>query len=309
MKKTGKVSTVLLTALLATLMLVSTFKPAKASIQSFIWEPGSYVYKGYDNYYGTYIVAYLDGSTVRVTIPIYDDLYPGYGYSDNINVTDVYMVFDWGLNQTCDTDLPAKIDYGETGYFEVSFEADEGDASNAWAHTYTAYATFNYTYYGTNYTNIWTQSYDYRFVVWSEDQKDALDLSRTIDTYADYYPPGYFSTIEGSLNAIDAIVEASLGDTYWAVGNFTEAKTHYQNAVDLYDDAFAAEGDKGVAMEDAQLNATKVGTEAGKKTADAAMLQAQAAMSQAYGYILLGLGFLLIGVGAILFGLKKPKPP
>ncbi len=300
MKKTGKISTVLLTALLATLIFASTFKPAKASIQSFIWEPGTYVYKGYDSYYGKYIVAYVDGSMVHVTIPIYNDLYPGYGYGDNINVTDIFMVFDWGLNKSCSTTLPVQIDYAETKYFEVSFEADEGDASSAWAHTYTAYATYNYTYYGSNYTNTWTRSYDYLFVVWSQDQKDAMDLSRTYEAYASAYPPYYFGTTEGCLSATKAGVEASQGDTYWAIGNFTAAKTHYQNAVDLYDDAFAVEGDKGVEMEDAELNATK-------KTADAAMLEAQAIMNQAYGYILLGLGFVLVGVGAILYGAKKPK--
>jgi hypothetical protein len=309
MKKTGKISTVLLTALLATLVLASTLKPAKASIDAFVWEPGSYVYRGYDGYYGTSIVAYVDGAMVHVTIPVYDDLYPGYGYSDNINVTDVYIVFDWGLNQSCDTDLPVRIDYGEAGYFEVSFEADEDDASSAWAHTYTAYAMLNYTYFGTDYTEIWTRSYDYRFVVWSQDQKDALDLSKVYDAYSYYYPPGYFSTIEGSMNAVDAIVEASLGDYYWSIGDFATAKVHYENAVDLYEDAFASEEGKGMDMEDAELDALQKGTNATLKEADAAMLEAQGVMNQSYGYILLGLGFLLIGVGAILYGAKKPKPP
>jgi len=300
MRKIGKISTVLLTALLATLILVSTCKPAKASIESYIWKPGSYVYKDYDSYYDTYIVAYVDGATVYVTIPVYNDLYPYYGYGDNINVTDVNMVFDWGLNESCSEELPVKIDAYETKYFEVSFPADEDDASNSWAHIYTTYVKFNYTYYGSNNTATWTRSYDYKFVVWSEDQKDAMDLSCKYDAYASAYPPSYFYTIQGRLLATRAKVEASQGDTLWEVGNFTEAKTHYQEAVDLYDDAFAAEEDKGMAMEDADLNATI-------KEADAAMLQAQASMNQAYGYILLGLGFVLVGVGAILYGAKKPK--
>jgi hypothetical protein len=302
MKKTGKIFTLLLIALLTTVVLASTCKPAKASIGSYIWNPGSYVYKGYDNYYSTYIIAYLDGSMVRVTIPLYNSLDPYYGYGDNINVTDVYMVFDWGLNVSCSTDLPVMINYGEAGYFEVSFLADEGDASNAWAHTYTTYAMFNYTYYGSNYTATWTSGYDYKFVVWSEDQKDAMDLSRTYDAYANAYPPYYFSSIEGFLSAAKAAAEASQGDALWAVGNFTQAKTHYQNAVNYYEDAFAAEEDKGVTMENNNIDTAN-------KTANAAMLQAQATMNQAYGYILLGLGFVLIGIGAIVFGIRKPKPP
>lgn len=308
MRKTGKISTVLLTALLATLILASTCKPAKASIESYVWKPGSYLYKGYDSFYGTYIIAYLDGATVYVTIPVYNDLYSYYGYGDNINVTSVRMVFDWGLNKSCSTHLPVKIDEYETKYFDVSFKADISAASNSWAHTYTTYVKFNYTYGGYNYTNTWTTGYDYKFVVWSQDQKDALDLSRIYDAYANAYPAGYFSTIEGRLSATRASAEASQGDTLWGTGNFTAAKTHYQTAVDLYDDAFAAEKDKGIAMEDAELNATITEAEAAMKQADAAESQAQASMNQAYGYILLGLGFVLVGVGAILYGFRKPKP-
>lgn len=304
MRKTGKIYTVLLTALLATLILFSSCKPAKADIGSYIWKPGSYVYKDYDSYYGADIVAYLDGATVHVTIPVsYDWYYYTYyfDYCPNINVTDVNMVFDWGLNKSCSTTLPVKIDYGETKYFEVSFTADEDDASNAWAHAYTTYVKLNYTAYGFNYTYTWTRGYDYLFVAWLEDQNDAMDLSRTYGAYAYAYPPSYFSTVQGRLLATQAKVEASQGDTLWGIGDFTAAKTHYQNAVDLYEGAFAEEEDKGVVIEDTELNATK-------KIADAAMLEAQAIMNQAYGYILLGLGFVLVGVGAILYGAKKPKP-
>ena len=289
----------LLTALLAALILFSTCKPAKAYIQSYIWKPGSYVYKGYDSYYGTSIVAYLNGTTVYVTIPLYND-----GYYPNINVTAVNMVFDWGLNKSCSTTLPVKINYYETKYFDVSFTAKLSDASNSWAHTYTTYVKFNYT----GGQSTWTMGYDYKFVVYSKDQKDAMDLSREYSADSSNYPPYYFNTIKGRLLATQAGVEASQAQTFAGIGNFTAAKTHYQTAVDLYDDAFAVEEDKGVAMEDAELNATITGADAAVKQADAAMLQAQASMNQAYGYILLGLGFVLVGVGAILYGLtKKPK--
>lgn len=301
MRKTGKISTVLLTALLATLILASTCKPAQASIQSYIWKPGTYVYKGYDSYYGSSIVAYLDGATVYVTIPVINDYYYG---SPNINVTAVNMVFDWGLNKSCSRTLPVKIDYGKTEYFDVSFTADISKASNSWAHTYTTYVKFNYTSGGHVYTDKMTRGYDYLFVVYAQSQKDVMDLSREYSADSSYS----FNTIKGRLLATQAGVEASQAQTFAGIGNFTAAKTHYQTAVDLYDQAFAVEEDKGVAMEDAALNATITGADAAVKEADAAMLQAQASMNQAYGYILLGLGFVLVGVGAILYGLtKKPK--
>jgi hypothetical protein len=221
------------------------------------------------------------------------------------------MIFDWGLNQSCSTHLPVKIDWGETKYFDVSFTADIDDAKT-WGRTYKTHIRYNYTSVDegedTKDFYYYYQYYDLYFVVWSQDQKDAMDLARTYEAYADAYPAYYFSSIQGRLSASQAAAEASQGDTLWGIGNFTAAKTHYQNAVNDYDDAFAAEEDKGIAIEDAQLNATIVGADAAKKTADAAMLQAQGTMNQAYGYILLGLGFLLIGVGAILYGIRKPKP-
>jgi len=303
MKRIGKISTVLFTALIVTLILTSAAKPAQAWIEQYIWKPGTYVYKGYDSYYGSYIIAYLNGTTVYVTLMVEND-WGGYPY---INITVVSMVFDWGLNKTLDyTTSPVKINYGGVQYFEITFTANLNDASNAWAHTYTTYVTFKYNE-PSPMTYTWTRSYDYLFVVYSQDQKDVMDLSRTYSSYSNNYPPSAFNTIQGRLLATQAGVEASQAQTFSGIGNFTEAKAHYQTAVDLYEDAFNAEEEKGVAMEDAELNATIEEADAAAKTADAAMLEAQAIMNQSYGYILLGLGFLLIGVGAILYGVKKPK--
>lgn len=306
MRKTGKIYTVLLTALLATLILVSTCKPAQAYIEQWTWLPG-YVYKGYDNYYDYYypIIAYMNGTTAHIRMPVRNDWYSPY-----MNVTAVSIVFGWGKNITKDYSKPnqVRINYSDVKYFELSFLADVKDFPNDMAHTYIIYVKYEWEFGTGTWTRYWNDySPYYKFVVFLQNQKDVKDLSMKYSAYSSNYPPYSFNTIKGRLLATQAGVEASQAQTLVGIGNFTAAKTHYQTAVDLYDDAFAVEEDKGVAMEDAALNATITGADAAVKEADAAMLEAQALMNQAYGYILLGLGFVLVGVGAILYGAKKPK--
>jgi hypothetical protein len=291
MRKIGKISAMLFTALFAALVLMPMVNPVQGTIEPLIWIP-PYAYEGYDSYYGANIIAYLNGSTVDVKIQVLNDYYSPY-----INVSAVSIVFDWGLNKTLDyTANPVKIDYGQTKFFDTSFTADLSQASNVWAHPYTVYVQIAFPLVTT-----WSRGYDYKFVVYSQDQKDARDMYNAYEAYSGALSPYAFRTTKGRLLATQAAYEATQGQTSLSTGNFTGAKAHYQTAVSLYDQAFAIEADKGVYMEDAQLNATT-------KTADAAMLEAQALMNQAYGYIIAGLGFVLIGIGVIVYSARKPKP-
>lgn len=297
MRKIGKSSVSLFSTLFAALILMPMVNPVCAGIEQRIWEP-PYVFRGYDyNYYQTDIVAYLNGTTVKIKIPVYGT------YSPYMNVSVVSMVFDWGLNKTLDyVDEPIKIDYGETRYFTISFTADLDEASNAWAHRYIISVEIVYPY-----STTWNAYPGYKFVVFSQDQKDVIDLYNKYEAYRNGMPPYYFETTKAGLLATQATAEASQAQILWKCGNFTETKTHYQTAVNLYEQAFAFEEDKGVAMEDAELDAMTKEANATVKQADAAMLQAQASMNQVYGYVLGGLGVILIGIGTIVYGAKKPK--
>ncbi|MGB9694275.1 MAG: hypothetical protein ACPLYF_05465 [Fervidobacterium sp.] len=297
MKRMRKISTALFITLLAMLILMPMVNQAHAGVSQIIWS--DYAYRGYDNYYYYYIIAYLNGTTAKLKVSVYNN-----APWTSINITAVSLVFDADYNITLSSVV--NLTRYKTYYFDFSFTADVNILSNLWAHTYTIYVDVQNPS-GDIYEEYWTYSGDYRFVVYLPDQKDVIDLSMKYSSYYNNYPPYDFEAINARLLATQAGVEASLAQNFVNLGSFTEAKAHYQTAISLYEQAFDAEGEKGTAMQDATLNATVTEAEAAMKEADAAMLQAQAIMDQSYGYILFGLGFILIGIGAIVYAAKKPK--
>ncbi len=312
MKKTGKSSRLLCAVLFAVMILMVS--QVHAGVQEWIWS--GYVYRGYDSYYEDNVIAYVNGTEAKLKIPVYNN-----AMGPSANITAVSLVFDTGYNLTLSKVV--NITLYETKYFDINFTANTNILSNLWAHTYTIYVDMQNNA-GTKFNNYWVYEWDdyypyYKFAVYLPDQKDIMDLSREYNTYDDNYPPYNFQTVEARLLATQADVEASIAQDFVTLGNFTEAKSHYQTAVDLYKQAFASEQEKGAAMEDAALDKTVKEGNAAEKTADAAATEANAAMAQAdaatteaqaimnqsYGYILFGVGFLLIGVGAIVYGIRK----
>lgn len=97
-----------------------------------------------------------------------------------------------------------------------------------------------------------------------------------------------------------AFMEFDLGTRILDTGVYGQAKTHLQNADDLYGQALDAWNEKGTAMEDADLNYTKSETAYNYALASAANINA-------YGWLLFGLGWTFIGLGVIIYGLRKPK--
>jgi hypothetical protein len=305
MKNIRKISVLLFSALVATSIMMP-INSAHASISNIAWvDP---LYKGYDQYYYYpyyyYIVAYLNGTTATMRVAVMNNV-----DSDYINVTSVEVVFENGLNKTLDTTgSPVRVDYQKTQYPEVSFTADTNELPNEWPHTFIVYVKFVYSDGSSSYFSYSYSSYGYTFVVYLQDQKEFNDLRQKFWAYEESMDPDEFTTVKARLLATQAVAEANTGDDYYNIGSWAEGKTHYQTALDLYDQAFSIEEEKGVAMEDAYLNATVTEAGAAAKTADAATVQANAAMNQSYGYILLGLGIVLVGIGAIIYGIRKPKP-
>ena len=295
MKKILRMLVLLFSLAFVALAIMPSIRPAQAYVQAPIWIP-PYAFKGYENtYYYTSIVAYTNGSTVPIKIPVSGD------YSDGTNVTFVSMKFDWGLNVTLDyRSNPVRINYGDTHYFDLSFMANINDASWVWAHTWTIDVEYNY--YGFN--NSWTYTPGNLFVVFSPDQVDTRTLAGEYNALVSSYYP---NTVEARLLKQQAYSEANVAADSMQKGNFTESKAHYQQAISLIQQSMDSEGTRGEAIEDAQLNATLTEASASMRQADAAMLQAQAIMNQGYGYVLFGLGWILIGIGVIAYGMRKPK--
>jgi len=297
MKKT-KITTIVLITLVAALALTS-IRPAQAYITNYVWTP-PYAYYGYDSYYDEYIVAYLNGSTVKVKVLV-DSSYYSY-----VNLTSVGIYFDWGTNANKTLITTAQVKLNQIVSFDVTFTANINEAPNTWAHTYTVYVKYENPYH---VNDTMTYSYSYRYVVYTQDQKDYNDLWDTYDGYHNSMPPYYFNTIQGRMLATQAVAEAYTSSSLHDRGDFAGAKTHINNSVSLYKQALDYEGTHGTEMQDAEMNATLTEANAAETEADAAMLTAQGVSNQAYGYILFGLGWVLIGLGVIIFGMRKPKPP
>jgi tetratricopeptide (TPR) repeat protein len=331
---------VLLGLLLTLITLPTAIKPAQAYIEEFTWLP-PYALRGYDYNLGTYVVAYTDGSTVDLAVPVFND-----AYSWGFNVSKVILNFyGLGVNKTYDISTsPEKITYGNTKVYTISFVADAAEFLNgAQAHEYRIIVeNVNSTTTPRKQWSPWIVYYyywsSYEFVVYTTEQSDVIDLSQEYYAYENNYPWYYFDSIEAEHLAFDATVKGDLGSLAIQRGDYASAKTYFEAAIDLYKQALTAEQDYWKADEDADLNesltrnaAIMIGANANMTWAEADMtranaeaeaaviaangtrLQGEAALMNANGFFAIGIGFAigwsLIGVGVIIYAFKRPKPP
>lgn len=315
---------------LAMAVSVSMISPAQADIDQWTWLP-PYISK----VDGSYVV-YKDGSTANLLVPVTNDV----GVS-LMNVSLVYITFDWNANKTLDLSAdPTQIESGETQFFTVSFTADVTEAiSSVIQHTYTVnvvYVNATGAINGTLSMN-WDDfggSNKWKFVVYSTDQADAVDLSTQYASYATNYPLSWFTWPDARLTAAQAQAEGSMAATdYTTHQDYAAAKLGYTTAITLYGQAVTAEN----SFRDDALNATlntvlaanavtnanasaiikyaeaaQTEADAAVITANATKISAEAALTNAYGFYFIGLGFALgwsfIGIGVIIYALRKPKP-
>jgi len=295
---------------LCALISMLAISPAQAYIERFTWLP-PYMKKGYDGYYSAYVVIYKDGSAVNLIVPVKNDQ-----YQNGLNVSKVIINFDWGQNKTLD--LSANIEqvgWHETEIFTVSFTASATEAvSSDWPHEYTIYVEHVNATTGPVETvdetwsrpwNWWSPSY--LFVVFPTDQANAYDSSQEYDSYASAYPAWSFSNINASQLAGQASIKASLGDMYYTRGDYASAETQYQTALNLYNQALAAEAEWETKVEEAELEIALTEAEANMATANAMQRQADAAVNQSYSWILFGIGFVFMGIATIVYAFRKPK--
>jgi len=303
--------------------------PAKADIQQWTWLP-PYISK----VDGSYVI-YKHGATASLVVPIKNDVV------SLMNVSMVYITFDWNANKTLDLSTsPKQIKSGATEFFTISFTADATEAiSSSLQHTYNVTAVYVNATGG--FVNKLSKTWDtfggnnkWKFVVYSTDQADVLELQMKYTSYATNYPLSWFTRADALLLAAQAQTEASLGSTdYNTYKDYTSAKTRYTTANNLYSQAIALQNDYNKSVQDANLNTTKTANEvalmnasatvklaeAAQTEANAAMVQANstktqadAALTNAYGFFFIGLGFALgwsfIGIGVIIYAWKKPKP-
>ncbi len=314
-----KISATLLFFLSATLISISMVAPAMAEIQRFTWLP-PYVEKGWSNYYGAYVVVYRHGSTVELIVPVNNNV-----YSNGLNVSKVIVGFDWGQNKTLDLSGNIRqVEFGRTEIFTVSFTASAVEAvSSEWAHTYIIHVEHvNATTEPNMIVGTWSvdwndfPSLDYKFVVFSADQADALDLSDEYDSYTSAYPLSYFNSVNGSQLRGQAVIEAYLGDIYYSRGEYASARMQYQSALDLYSQALTAEMNWATKIAEAELDViltqaavNMTYADAALTTAEAALMKANAVVNQSYAWILFAFGFVIFGLAGLVYAARKPRKP
>ena len=334
---------ILLGVLLVTLISMPMIRSAQAyPLNTFTWVPPWY-YIGYKSapYYDD-IVAYENGSTVELLVPVWND--PAWGYTSGLNVSKVVLNF-WGIgvNKTLDYYAsPHMIASNQYELFTISFTADLTEFGvSTWDHEYRIVVEHvNATAepkkrVSPDFMIYWSSvSPGYKFVVVSSSLVDADDsLSKYYSYYNQYH--GYsWQNFDAQQKATRAEIEKGIGDTYYSRGDYASTWTQYNRANTLWEEAIEAEGERRAINDELDLNRTRaqiqrdltyaeatlttaeaalIEAEAALITANATKIQAEAALMNAWGFYFIGIGFAIgwscIGIGVIIYALRKPKLP
>ena len=296
-QKAMKMKKILITcAMICVVVLAaaSISRPAKASIDSHNWV-GALIHDSYDSFYGTSVTAFEQGSAVRLMVNVYSD-YWYMGDYRQVNVSAVIVNFDWGMNYTSgDVSLsdPWEIPYGQSHVFSVTFGAPAPSvASNYVTHSYRVYVEHVNASDG-EIIDTWVSGGS-GFVVFSSNQADAFRARRELESYP--YTSIPFLTAQARELLTQSTVASSLGRSNYEAGNFEGAKTHYENALGLLQQAYTNETERWGSFEDT--------LEGMLKGAEGLL------MYQGYAWLIISIGFLLMGIGVIVYlGRRSGSPP
>ena len=321
----------ILTFALTVTLCTSAINPIQAYINNYNWLGQRHYYDPFwDSYY---LTVFQEGTDATLTVTVYNN----YGWANSLNISAVKIFMDWNTNYTstdCSETNPVVMSYGTSRTFFISFEVPStAVASNLFRHYWTIYVEeVNATSGPTEVTShdMW---YGSGFVVYSTVQKEAMNLYDEIDMLFDYYYYYSFGSVVAQRLWYNGSMHYEMGENSYESGNFDSAKTHYETALNLmnqaidtetaydldwqeYEDDYDRQMDALYMMqEQAYLeqietlaNATMKEADAAMKTADAQFALAQAAMTQAYAWIVFGIGFVVIGFAAVIWASKRPTP-
>jgi hypothetical protein len=305
LKKIPIYAIILTLAILISVQMAPSANASSSLNVTYEWQ--GITFKGYDDFYGSDIIAFTAGSTAMLTVNIVNNIYW------QMNVSAVKVRFDWNQNFSATGDFsdtnPRIIAHDVSCEFVVSFTVPTTGISNLFKHSYDIYVEHvNSTTTPQELRTPHVISGGSNFVVFSSDQA-AYQTSRI--QYSDLstsYPESYFT-------AVDAYYQYALASSYhltaarsYRIGNFSDAKFWEQNAVYLYNLAIFIQKNKiNWIMENNEIsnsNATVKLAEAEAKYMDA---QANYYNFLANAWIIFSVGFLLMGVGVLVYAARKPK--
>lgn len=277
------VAFLLMSALVSTTMILSV----EASVQSWSWRRS--IFFGYDNFYGYNVVAYEESSTAILDVNVWNNYAPG----APINVSAVKVGFDWNTNYTsaqASLTSPIVMQPNEVRLFTISFILPNTTvASNLYLHGYTIYVEHvNSTTGAQKIVGTWighSYNMNYYFVVYSSEQAAAQKASQRLSAM----PVVSFPTARARLLMSRAANATNTAVSMYSQGDFAGARTQYETALSLINQAFLYEETR-----EASLDASQV-----------ALLDAQVKNLEAWANYAIGLSNLwtLLGLAAVLFAI------
>lgn len=325
-------------------MTTLTIRPAEASVSDYDW-------LGQVHYYDPYwvspspITVFIENSNAKLMVEVHNDLFP----SAPLNVSAVKVWLDWNQNYSsteASVTTPLVIQPGLYRTFTISFTVPPtSTASNLVKHSYTVYIEqANATTGPKQITLHSSQHVTDAFVVYSTIQQDAQNLYDELYLINPTSGSWTFQSDEAGRLWSSGTLEYQLGERNHKVGNFSNARTYYETALqNLYEalstetsyqtnlenlDILDKQAQIALAQADAEYKEAQVKYQeaianATMKQADAAMIQANASMRQAdaefaiaeamkmqaNAWVVFGIGFVVFGLAAVVWAYRRPIGP
>lgn len=271
--------------MMAALALLPATKPVQAAPYVDQWYWVTPVYVGPDDYFGgTSVVAFKAGTTATLVVKVYSDLSSKAPFKVRVHM-------DWATtNQTSDE---VEIQPNQWHTFQISISVP-ATASNLVLHSYKILVE-----YVEGATVKWLPTISgSNFAVYSADQVDAQQLKQEYSDWRNSYTGGWWlfgMTANARELWAKGAVEKSLGDESYESGSFSDAKTHYGNALNYTVNAVSSDVEKTRMFEDALTGLL----DAGKGFLS----------MQGYAYLIASIGFLFIGIGAMIYLIRRSGHP
>ena len=297
---------------IAFLVVAAAMIPAYANIPStgMTWL-GTANHGSKDPYYNQNmnVSAYEENTTAVLAVTV-TNASSGKWSSNTINVTSIYVSFDWGstyYSTQVSASNPMLVNNNVTGrVIFVNFTVpDTKVASNLFRHTYTVFVNYQYANKSATYQTL-KGTFQYTaqdFVVYSTDQADAQNLAGITASYPDLSKLISSSNLSAEAQILwnDAANETATAARYYQQGNFPAAKQSYSNALNDKNQAWAAEQSYLTVLQDLQTQKTQ---------AEIASMNAYASFLNGFStlWVLLGIGWVLLDIGYIIKWLRAKRP-
>ncbi len=295
-------------------LMVSTLpiRPSQASIDAVAWTNPTY--RGYDDYLDEWVVAYEEGATWEVSVMVHNNYNPpGPAVRAQINISTLIVWFGWGKNYTHRFATPEAIGPDETRFFTFSnITPSTDEAPELWTYQYRLIIeVVNATTGPLDFVFYWSYwNWDSRFAVYSLDHLEVQQLRDELESFYSMMMAWLPANVtQARILLFQGYFEYYQGYQAHERGDLSLAKTHFETADGLYNQALSVYEQRGTAIEDAELLYREALANSTRDSGQASLISANAALINSYAVMFFGIGWVLIGIGIIVYGMRRPQPP